>query len=70
MLVICLLSWRRNSKVRVKKCIIILDEIQEVKRGLSVLKYFCEDAPEYHVAVAGSLYLSEGYFKACADFRV
>lgn len=53
-----------------KKCIIILDEIQEVKRGLSVLKYFCEDAPEYHVAVAGSLYLSEGYFKACADFRV
>lgn len=42
-------------EVRVKKCIIILDEIQEVKRGLSVLKYFCEDAPEYHVAVAGSL---------------
>lgn len=35
--------------------LIILDEIQEVKRGLSVLKYFCEDAPEYHVAVAGSL---------------
>lgn len=37
------------------KTLIILDEIQEVKRGLSVLKYFCEDAPEYHVAVAGSL---------------
>ena len=35
--------------------LIILDEIQEVKRGLSVLKYFCEDAPGYHVAVAGSL---------------
>lgn len=37
------------------KTLIILDEIQEVNRGLSVLKYFCEDAPEYHVAVAGSL---------------
>ncbi|WP_455639517.1 ATP-binding protein [Parabacteroides sp.] len=35
--------------------LIILDEIQEVKRGLGSLKYFCEDAPEYHVAVAGSL---------------
>lgn len=37
------------------KTLIILDEIQEVKRGLSALKYFCENAPEYHVAVAGSL---------------
>lgn len=35
--------------------LIILDEIQEVNRGLGVLKYFCEDAPEYHVMVAGSL---------------
>ena len=35
--------------------LIILDEIQEVKRGLGALKYFCEDAPEYHVMVAGSL---------------
>lgn len=26
--------------------LIILDEIQEVKRGLGSLKYFCEDAPE------------------------
>lgn len=35
--------------------LIILDEIQELKHGLTALKYFCEDAPEYHVAVAGSL---------------
>lgn len=35
--------------------LIILDEIQEVPEGLSVLKYFCEDKPAYHVAVAGSL---------------
>ncbi|WP_106625837.1 ATP-binding protein [Bacteroides sp. Marseille-P3684] len=37
------------------RTLIILDEIQESPRGLSVLKYFCENAPQYHVAVAGSL---------------
>jgi predicted AAA+ superfamily ATPase len=35
--------------------LIILDEIQELQKGLASLKYFCEDAPEYHVCVAGSL---------------
>lgn len=35
--------------------LLILDEMQEVERGLASLKYFCEKAPEYHVAVAGSL---------------
>ena len=34
--------------------LVILDEIQEVPRGLHCLKYFCEKAPEYHVMVAGS----------------
>ena len=35
--------------------LIILDEIQEVPAGLTALKYFCENAPQYHIAVAGSL---------------
>lgn len=35
--------------------LIILDEIQELPKGLASLKYFCENAPEYHVCVAGSL---------------
>ena len=35
--------------------LIILDEIQELPRGLASLKYFCERAPQYHVCVAGSL---------------
>lgn len=35
--------------------LIILDEIQSVPRGLHSLKYFCEEAPEYHVMAAGSL---------------
>ena len=34
---------------------IILDEIQELKNGLTALKYFCEQASQHHVAVAGSL---------------
>ena len=38
-----------------KKNLIILDEIQELQRGLSSLKYFCENAPEYYICVAGSL---------------
>ena len=35
--------------------LIILDEIQEAPKVLESLKYFCEDAPEYHVVTAGSL---------------
>ena len=35
--------------------LIILDEIQECPRAITALKYFCENAPEYHVACAGSL---------------
>lgn len=37
------------------KTLIILDEIQACERALTALKYFCEDAPEYPVAAAGSL---------------
>jgi predicted AAA+ superfamily ATPase len=35
--------------------LLILDEIQACERALTSLKYFQEDAPEYHVAAAGSL---------------
>lgn len=35
--------------------LIIFDEIQECNRALVSLKYFCENAPEYHVVSAGSL---------------
>ena len=35
--------------------LLIFDEIQEVPRALSSLKYFCEEAPEYAVIAAGSL---------------
>ncbi|WP_455589484.1 ATP-binding protein [Bacteroides rodentium] len=37
------------------KTLIIFDEIQQSNKALNSLKYFCEDAPEYHVIAAGSL---------------
>lgn len=35
--------------------LVVLDEVQAVPRALTALKYFCEEAPEYAIAVAGSL---------------
>ncbi len=35
--------------------LVILDEIQSCERAVTSLKYFCEEAPEYHIAAAGSL---------------
>ncbi len=35
--------------------LLIFDEVQEVPRALSSLKYFYEDAPQYHIVCAGSL---------------
>lgn len=37
------------------KTLIIFDEIQECEEALNCLKYFCEDAPQYHIIAAGSL---------------
>lgn len=37
------------------KTLIILDEIQSCERALTSLKYFCEEASEYHIVAAGSL---------------
>lgn len=37
------------------KTLIVIDEIQEMPLMISALKYFCELAPEYHIAVAGSM---------------
>ena len=37
------------------KTLIIFDEIQECNGAFNSLKYFCEDAPQYHIIAAGSL---------------
>ncbi|MCL2775760.1 MAG: ATP-binding protein [Oscillospiraceae bacterium] len=35
--------------------LVIFDEVQACERALTSLKYFCENAPEYHIIAAGSL---------------
>lgn len=44
-----------HVEVTPEDTLIILDEIQEAPRALEALKYFCENAPEYPIVVAGSL---------------
>lgn len=44
-----------GNKIRPDKTIIFFDEIQLCPRALTSLKYFAEDAPEYHLVAAGSL---------------
>lgn len=42
-------------KIVPEETLIIFDEIQMCERALTSLKYFAEEAPEYHVMAAGSL---------------
>ena len=42
-------------RIRPENTLIIFDEIQEAERGITSLKYFCENAPQYHIIAAGSL---------------
>jgi predicted AAA+ superfamily ATPase len=44
-----------SQRIIPEKTLIIFDEIQACERALTSLKYFCEQAPEYHVVAAGSL---------------
>ena len=44
-----------GEKIDKQDTLIILDEIQEIPLALTSLKYFAENEPEYHIAVAGSL---------------
>lgn len=49
------LSLVHGQPILPQKTLIIWDEIQECNDALNTLKYFCENAPEYAVASAGSL---------------
>ena len=53
--IIMAMSAMSGVDILPNETLIIIDEIQEYPRALTALKYFCEDSPEYHVAVAGSL---------------
>ena len=49
------LSVRCGERILEGDTLVIFDEIQASERALLSLKYFCENAPEYHIACAGSL---------------
>jgi len=49
------LGLTRGKTLLPEKTLIVFDEIQECGRAITSLKYFCENAPEYHIISAGSL---------------
>lgn len=44
-----------GEKILPGKTLIIFDEVQDCPKVINSMKYFCENAPEYHIACAGSL---------------
>lgn len=53
--IITALQIETGMQIHAENTLIVLDEIQEAESGLTALKYFYENAPEYHVVAAGSL---------------
>lgn len=53
--IISALEIEAGFKFEPENTLIIFDEVQEIPRALKSLKYFCENAPEYHIIAAGSL---------------
>lgn len=53
--IILSLQLESNVNISPNNTLIILDEIQECPKALESLKYFCENASDYHVVSAGSL---------------
>ena len=51
-----ILSHIAGQTIVKEKTLIVFDEVQLCERALTSLKYFCEDAPDYHIIVAGSLF--------------
>lgn len=49
------LAIKFSTVINPESTLIIFDEVQALPRALSSLKYFAEDAPEFHVVAAGSL---------------
>lgn len=53
--IISSLQIESGEQIDTESTLLIFDEIQEVPKALSALKYFCENAPEYAIVAAGSL---------------
>ncbi len=50
-----ILSHIAGQTIVREKTLIVFDEVQLCERALTALKYFCENAPDYHIIAAGSL---------------
>jgi predicted AAA+ superfamily ATPase len=53
--IITVIEIETNQKINPENTLLIFDEIQEVEKGLTALKYFYEQAPQYYIVSAGSL---------------
>ncbi len=53
--IIDMLGALHGKRIVPEKTLLIFDEVQEVPRALTALKYFAENAPEYPICCAGSL---------------
>ena len=53
--IIASLSLELDMDIHPGRTLIVLDEVQAAPKAITSLKYFCENAPEYAVAAAGSL---------------
>jgi len=53
--IIMALQIESGVKIEAENTLLVFDEIQEVPKALHSLKYFYENAPEYHLVAAGSL---------------
>ena len=53
--ILAVIELETNIRVEPHNTLLIFDEIQEVEKGLTALKYFYENAPEYYIISAGSL---------------
>ena len=53
--IISAIQIETGLQINAENTLIILDEIQEAEGGITALKYFYENTPEYHIVAAGSL---------------
>lgn len=53
--ILAMIQAETGERITAGKTLVILDKIQEYPKALTSLKYFCQNAREYHVIAAGSL---------------
>ncbi len=53
--IVTILNAYCNIKITAEDTLIVFDEVQVAPKGVTALKYFYEEAPEYHIIAAGSL---------------